>query len=396
MGQLCLDTEDCQFQNRDKARFCARCGIPLAGTLMQGRYEIQELVSKDRASVTLHAVDRHEGHAVTVRALLPKQSSEADRICLLQDAEFAMAFSSRMQEPGSIHVTDYGQDGPVAFLVKSEFSPSGSQIDGYPFKPRMTARVEGSIFPINSPPPSVAVENQPEPLPDDDDETATQVRVAIPKGIPAVQQSRITAPGPPALSHNWLAQGNRAYEMADYDQALAAYEAAIAQDATLVEAWSGKGATLLHLGRSQEALSAYDHALKLHPNDPDLWNSRANVLHDLQRYAEEMYCYDQALARDPSYVFAWSGRGMTLAEQGHTEEALLAFDQALMLDPGQSVIWQAMTNTLYSIQRYDDALLAINRALELDANNAALWDTKGNILRRMKKPDEIGRAHRLN
>ena len=79
MGQLCLDTEDCQFQNRDKARFCARCGIPLRGTLVQGRYEIQELADKDRATVTLQAVDRLEGHAVTVRVLLPRQSSEAER-----------------------------------------------------------------------------------------------------------------------------------------------------------------------------------------------------------------------------------------------------------------------------------------------------------------------------
>src|SRR5947209_4928478 len=230
-----------------------------------------------------------------VRALLPKQSSEAERRSFLQDAEVAMAFSSSMQEPGSIHVTDYGQDGPVAFLVKSEFSPDGAQIDEHSSRPRMTARVEGSVFPINSPPPSVAVEKQPEAALDDDDETVTQVRVAIPKGIPAVQQPRITTPGSPSFSHNWLAQGNRAYELADYEQALTAYEAALAQDATLVEAWSGKGASLLHLGRAQEALSAYDQALTLHPNDPDLWNSRANVLHDLQRYAEEMYCYDQAL-----------------------------------------------------------------------------------------------------
>ncbi len=288
MGQLCLDTEDCQFQNRDKARFCARCGIPLRGTLVQGRYEIQELADKDRATVTLLAADRLEGHAVTVRVLLPRQSSEAERKSFLQDAEFAKALSSSMQEPGSIHVTDYGQDGPVAFLVKSEFSPDGPQLDEHPLKPRMIARVEGNIFPINPPPPSEPIEKQPDTSLEDDDEMPTQVRVPAPKGNPAVGQPRITTPGSPPFSHNWLAQANRAYELADYDQALAAYEAAIAQEAMLVEAWSGKGATLLHLGHPQEALLAYDHALSLYPNDPDLWNSRANVLHELQRYDEEM------------------------------------------------------------------------------------------------------------
>ena len=104
--QICLDTKDCKFQNRDKARFCARCGIPTKGALVQGRYEIQDLIAKDRTSVTLRAVDRHQGLPVTVRALLPKQTSVKECEDFLQDAELAISFSSHVQEPGSIRVTD--------------------------------------------------------------------------------------------------------------------------------------------------------------------------------------------------------------------------------------------------------------------------------------------------
>src|SRR5947209_6783510 len=89
MGMPCLDFESCNFQNREKARFCVRCGIPLRGTLVQGRYEIRDLVSKDRATATLDALDRHVGQLVTVRALLPRQTSTADRENFLQDAELA-------------------------------------------------------------------------------------------------------------------------------------------------------------------------------------------------------------------------------------------------------------------------------------------------------------------
>src|SRR5436309_16073961 len=94
IGMLCLDTDNCNFQNREKARFCAHCGIPLRGALVQRRYEIRNLVSKERKTVTLHALDRHEGRMVTVRALLPKQTSEANRENFLQDAELAMSMSS--------------------------------------------------------------------------------------------------------------------------------------------------------------------------------------------------------------------------------------------------------------------------------------------------------------
>src|SRR2546421_1945307 len=139
MGMLCLDTEDCSFLNREKARFCAQCGIPLQGAMVQGRYEVQALVGRERTTVTLHAVDSHQGHGVTLRVLRPRQTSKEERENFLQDAELALSLSSKMQEPGSIYVTDFGQDGPVAFLVKSEFAAKSTIDEPQPFKPRVTA-----------------------------------------------------------------------------------------------------------------------------------------------------------------------------------------------------------------------------------------------------------------
>ena len=165
MGMLCLDTEGCNFQNRDTARFCAQCGIPLKGALVQGRYETQALIGKNRAMMTLRALDRHEGRAVTLRALLPKQASKEEREAFLQDAELAMSLSNHVQEAGSIHVTDYGQDGPLTFLVKSEYLPDETlaspsparQQDAHPSKSQMTARVEENIFPLAPFPPAPPV-----------------------------------------------------------------------------------------------------------------------------------------------------------------------------------------------------------------------------------------------
>jgi len=84
---MCLDTEDCRFQNLDKARFCAKCGIPTREALLQGRYEIQDLIDKDRGTITLRAIDRHEGQPVTVRALVPNKTSKEERdiFCRMQN-----------------------------------------------------------------------------------------------------------------------------------------------------------------------------------------------------------------------------------------------------------------------------------------------------------------------
>src|SRR5437762_7297270 len=123
---MCLDIEDCAFQNLDKARFCAKCGIPLQGTLLQGRYEIQGLIAKDRSTITLSAIDRQEELPVTVRALQPNITSAEERDIFLQDAELAFALSGRINETGSIRVIEYGQDGPITFLIKSEIPISVS------------------------------------------------------------------------------------------------------------------------------------------------------------------------------------------------------------------------------------------------------------------------------
>src|SRR5450755_1386671 len=146
MGMLCLDTEGCNFQNRDKARFCAQCGIPLQGTLLQGRYEILSFMGKDRATVTFNAHDRYEDRPVTIRALRPALTSAAEQESFLQDADMAVSLSHRIQEPGSIHVTDYGQDGPIAFLVKAEFSAHSLLTDLNPFKQRMAVHVGSDAF----------------------------------------------------------------------------------------------------------------------------------------------------------------------------------------------------------------------------------------------------------
>ena len=92
MGK-CLDKAGCGFDNQDKARFCAHCGIPLQGAFLQGRYEIRELITKDRGTVTLEAIDHHGGHAVTVRALIPRMTNQQEREEFLQDAELAMSLS---------------------------------------------------------------------------------------------------------------------------------------------------------------------------------------------------------------------------------------------------------------------------------------------------------------
>src|SRR2546430_1737605 len=359
MGK-CLDLDGCGFETRDRARFCGQCGIPTKGSFLQGRYEIRALTGKEHTIVTLQAIDRHGGLPVIVRALIPRGTSTQDREDFLQDAELAASVSERIREAGSICVTDYGQDGPVVFLAKKEFTGTDQHLRNF----RMVTRISRNLLASSS--PAVQAQNE------NHTEVATYPRIA-PLSDPEITQLQTYTP--PPVQRDWLAEGNQAYEQGRYEAALAAYEIATTKDVISVEAWSSKGATLLLMERAEEALLSYNQAISLCPNDPELWTARAGVLHELQRSEEEMYCYDQALTYNPNYTYAWSSKGMALVAQNHLEEALIAFDKALILNPKQASVWQMMSDTLYTLQRYDEALIAIDHAFELDDRQASIRDT---------------------
>src|ERR1700730_12924237 len=141
---MCLDIIDCRYENREKSRFCASCGVPVRGALLQGRYELQSLLTKNRSTVTLQARDLHQEIPVTIRVLLPHEASDQEREDFLQDAELAMMLSKQVHEPGSVRVIDYGEDGPLAFLVKTDLDEEITE--KHLSRPRMTVRVEHESY----------------------------------------------------------------------------------------------------------------------------------------------------------------------------------------------------------------------------------------------------------
>ena len=266
-----------------------------------GRYEIQALTSKDRGTITLQGIDRHGNHPVTVRALIVRTQNSQERDDFLQDAEMAASLSAKINDPQSIRVVDYGQDGPIVFLIKAKQAQTAQQTS----RPRIVTRIGSNIIQpasqINAPSTdshkdtnktnrrpqqhnygcytytctnariptytctaSIKMSNPPPPPPG---HTPTRPLQHI-----SPPQQRIQTPLP--VQRDWLREGNQAYEKGITKMHWPPYEIATQQNATLVDAWSGKGATLLLLDRAEEALLAYEHAIALRPNDPEIWTAR--------------------------------------------------------------------------------------------------------------------------
>ena len=64
-------------------------------------------------------------------------------------------------------------------------------------------------------------------------------------------------------------------------------------------AWLGRGGVFSALKRHEEALEAYDQALALKSDLEGAWTARGNVLTELRRYDEAFTAYDKAFVLDP-------------------------------------------------------------------------------------------------
>ena len=91
------------------------------------------------------------------------------------------------------------------------------------------------------------------------------------------------------------------------------------------------------LGRHEEALAAYQQAIALDPKFALPHNGRGNVYRALGRHEEALSAYQQAIALDPTYALPHNGRGTVYRDLGRHEEALSAYQQAITLDSQNGV-----------------------------------------------------------
>ena len=100
------------------------------------------------------------------------------------------------------------------------------------------------------------------------------------------------------------------------DEALASYDAALAQSPTLAEAHSNRGIVLAALGHFDAALASYDRALSLRPSYAQAHSNRGMLLHELGHLAAALASYDCALAIEPNLAQARYNRSMTRLAMG--------------------------------------------------------------------------------
>ncbi|NEP56880.1 MAG: tetratricopeptide repeat protein [Symploca sp. SIO2G7] len=175
-------------------------------------------------------------------------------------------------------------------------------------------------------------------------------------------------------------RGETFFELKRYEQALDAYEQAVAIRPEYAEAWQGQGSTLSQLQQYEEALEAYDQAIQIQPDYLKAWNSRGEALTQLQRYEEAIDAFDAALKIQSDSLEAWQGRGDVQIKLQQYNDAIASFDQALELQPDYFQAWYRRGWALHNLRRYEEAVASYDKALEYKPDSSGAWYQRGNAL----------------
>jgi Flp pilus assembly protein TadD len=132
--------------------------------------------------------------------------------------------------------------------------------------------------------------------------------------------------------------------------------------------------------RYEEALEAFDRALASDPQNLEALMGKGQVLAELGRYEEALDAFHRALAVIPDSAEALVGVGQVLAELGRYEEALEVFDRVLIVDVYNLEALVGKGQVARVLGRYDDAISSFNLALKHNPANTEDWVTRGQIL----------------
>lgn len=131
-----------------------------------------------------------------------------------------------------------------------------------------------------------------------------------------------------------------------HEQALAAYQKALALDGSFAEARNGIGVIYATQGRQQEAIEQFRLAAKLAPDAAHIQNNLGYALYLNKSYAEAVGALEQAVALSPDNRAAHTNLALALDKAGDKDKAVqavavLAEPQAAGNSPRESAVQTA-------------------------------------------------------
>jgi eukaryotic-like serine/threonine-protein kinase len=155
----------------------------------------------------------------------------------------------------------------------------------------------------------------------------------------------------------------------EFQQAIQAYDQAIAVQPNDAEAHAGRCEAFNQLEQPEDAIVSCNDALAYRPNYPEALWSLGNARLLQKRPYDALKLYEDVTEKQPDFAPGWVKRGVALQALGRSAEALVALDQAIKLERDSAEAWVTKGEALLNLQRYDAALTALTKAVQLQPND---------------------------
>jgi protein O-GlcNAc transferase len=150
------------------------------------------------------------------------------------------------------------------------------------------------------------------------------------------------------------------------DEARTGYDVVLGQVPGAAGALNNRGEVLLGLSLPDAALADFTHALSIKPDFPPALLGRSIALIKLGRPAEALPGLSRLTAELPDFTDAWFYGGVALDQLGHPDKAIPAFDKVLALRPEATAALANRGVALQSLKRLNEAMasfVALEKAL---------------------------------
>jgi tetratricopeptide (TPR) repeat protein len=167
-----------------------------------------------------------------------------------------------------------------------------------------------------------------------------------------------------------LERGKLLYEQHRYEQALIAFQQAIADNPDQYEPLLYQAYTLMQLDRYSEALGLADRLLHSEPDDPYILHLKAQILNHLKREDEALTLIEEAISQSPGEDAFWATASTLHFDRKDFDKALDAANEGLRLNPGNTICLNLRTLSLTKLHRTDEIASSIEETLAEDPGDA--------------------------
>lgn len=201
---------------------------------------------------------------------------------------------------------------------------------------------------------------------------------------------------PADQSASWDGLGDVYMALADYEQALAAYQEATRLMPHEALPWYSLGNAYGALERDSEAIEPYRRAIELDPTFPWSYHQLGLVYERRAEYAPAMILFQQAIERHqdaPARARSWTSLGDVYSALGRQQEAIDAYRQAVAHDDGFELPWLGLGREYSLAGRYEEAVNAYRQVIKLESGEAHSWFGLGNACSALNRDDEAIAAY---